>query len=184
MRAFLEPIQDAVSCVAQGKITVSPGGQHASGPVHALTVNFDQPAKLKAKPLLLRVRMQYAIIRVESPERGPWRVTTHGYAHEVQQSDGQAVISWHWHPSTQLSEPHIHAGSTQLAEEAVLSRRHHIPTDRVSLEGVVRFCIAELGAEPRRDDWEKILDLNEGLFKLHRSWSCYPPPSNRPSSHP
>lgn len=177
MGAFLEPIQDAVSCLAQAKVTVSPGGQNVDGRVHGLTVNLDRPVKLKGQPLLLRVRMQYEIIRAEDPERGPWRVTTHGYAHEVQQSDGQAVISWHWHPTTQMSEPHIHAGTTQLADEAVLSRRHHIPTDRVSLESVVRFCIAELGAEPLRDDWEKILDLNEGLFKLHRSWACYPPPA-------
>jgi hypothetical protein len=172
--AFVEPLQDALSCLAQAKVTVSAGGVNVAGRVHALTVNNDQSIRLKAKPLLLRVRMQYEIIQDDRPDYGPWRVTTRGYSHEVQLTSGEAVVSWHWHPDSTVQEPHIHNGSTQLAADAVLSRRHHIPTDRVSLESVVRFCLDDLGVEPLRDNWDEVLTLRESMFKLHRSWASYP----------
>lgn len=158
-------------------MTVSVGGKFAIGRVHALTVNNDRPIELKNARLLLRARMQYEIVEDERPDYGPWRVTTRGYAHEVQLSSGQAVLSWHWHPDTGLLQPHIHAGSTQLANDAVLSRKHHIPTDRISLESVARFCIKEMAAEPVREDWDNVLALHEGMFKLHRSWATYPLPT-------
>lgn len=121
--------------------------------------------------------MKYEIIPVEGDGQEPWRVTTHGYSHELQESNGQAVISWHWHPDSRVQDPHIHMGSTQLSDDAVISRRTHLPTDRVSLESVVRACIDEFGATPARDDYDKILSMNEGAFKLYRTWGPFPRPA-------
>jgi len=60
---FLEPLKDAVACVAQAKFTVSPGGRSQRGRDHALTLNNDEPVKLKCSPaLMLRVTMHYEIL--------------------------------------------------------------------------------------------------------------------------
>ena len=39
-----------MSCVARAKITLSPGGWAETSRIHGLTVNEDQPIKLKCRP--------------------------------------------------------------------------------------------------------------------------------------
>jgi hypothetical protein len=90
--------------------------------------------------------------------------------YELQLSSGEAVLSYHWHPTSRITAPHLHLGAAQLAQDAVLSHKFHQPTDRISLESVVRACITEYGAEPLRDDWEKVLEMREGQFRAWRSW--------------
>jgi hypothetical protein len=170
--AFLEPLQDAISCVARAKITLSPGGRGEPGKIHGLTVNEDEPIKLKCKPvLMLRIGMLYEIVQTNEPGRLQWRVSTRGYAYEMQTASGELVWSYHWHPTSRVMNPHAHLGHTQLAEDAVLYQKAHNPTGRVSLEGVIRACITEYGAAHMRDDWDKTLALREGDFQLYRSWS-------------
>lgn len=165
-----------MSCLARAKITLSPGGWGETVKVHALTVNDDRPVRLQRlrlnRPgLMLRVGMQYEIVRTAGPDRPPWRVTTHAYAYELQTVSGELVLSYHWHPGSAVSTPHTHLGRTQLAPDAVLSQKAHHPTGRVSLESVVRACITEYNVRPLRDDWDKTLALREGDFQLYRSWS-------------
>lgn len=170
--AFLEPLKDTVSCVAHAKITLSRDGRGGRGKVHALTLNKDVPVKLKCRPvLMLRIGMQYEIVRTEDPGRPPWRVSTRAYAYEMQTASGELVWSYHWHPASAVTNPHAHLGHTQLAEDAVLSQKAHHPTGRVSLESVIRACITEYGVTPERDDWDKTLALREGDFQIYRSWS-------------
>ena len=97
--------------------------------------------------------------------------TTRAYAYELQTVSGESVLSYHWHPSPRVPEPHTHLGRTQLAPDAVLSQKAHQPTGRVSLESVIRACITEYNVRPLRDDWDKTLALREGDFQLYRSWS-------------
>jgi len=173
---FLEPLRDSLSCVAQAKITLSAGGLAQTGRIHALTVNGDQPVRLQRRRwdrqvLMLRIQMQYEIVRTEDAGRPPWRTSTRAYAYELQTASGEVVLSFHWHPSSVVSTPHIHVGHTQLAPDAVLFQKAHHPTGRVSLESVVRACITDYNAKPLRDDWEKTLALREGDFQIYRSWS-------------
>ena len=91
--------------------------------------------------------------------------------YELQTASGELVWSYHWHPTTRVERPHMHLGHTQLATDAVLSDKAHHPTDRVSLESIVRACITEYGVEPMKEDWENTLALREGQFKLWRHWS-------------
>ncbi len=176
VEAFIDPLKDTLSCVAHAKITLSPGGWGETGKVHGFAVNDDQPVKLQRRArrgpiLMLRVQMLYEIIRTEEPDRPPWRVTTRSYAYELQTASGETVLSYHWHPSPRVPDPHTHLGRTQLAPDAVLSQKAHQPTGRVSLESVVRACITEYNVRPLRDDWDKTLALREGDFQLYRSWS-------------
>jgi len=143
-----------------------------TGKIHGLSLNKDNPVTLKChSSLLLRVNMLYEIVRTDDPERGPWRISTRGYAYELQTSNRQLVWSYHWHPTSAVTTPHAHLGRTQLAEHAVLSEKAHHPTGRVSLESVIRTCIADYGVEPLRDDWAETLAVREGDFELYRSWS-------------
>lgn len=65
----------------------------------------------------------------------------------------------------------------------MLSYKAHHPTGRVSLESVLRTCIAEYGAAPLRADWEKTLELREGDFETWRSWSGSTPARPLTLSH-
>lgn len=165
---FRDALQSIISCIAHAKITVSPHGQYLHGAVHSLSVNNNKPIPL-APDVLLRIRMQYSIIEDKEREDGPWRVTTKAYDYELQDSEGETIVAWHWHPETR-SYPHTHTGRTQLARDALLSRKHHVPSGRVSLESVIRFCIEEFGAKALRDDWRDVLDSTETPFRLYRSW--------------
>jgi len=169
----MRPLQDIVSCVARAKINLSPNGRAMVGKIHALTVNDNQPLTLKCKPVLLfKISMWYEIVRTEDrPERGPWRVSTRSYMYELQTSSGELVLSYHWHPTSKVRNPHAHLGHTQLAPHAVLSYKAHHPTGRISLESVIRTCITEYGVTPMNEKWTEILATREGDFETYRSWS-------------
>jgi len=169
---FLEPLKDAVACVAHAKFTYSRGGRSQRGKIHALTLNRDEPVKLKCAPvLMLRVGMQCEIVPNDREGQEPWRVSSRAYCYELQTFSGELVWSYHWHPTSRMRRPHIHIGRTQIRDNAVLSHKAHHPTDRVSLESIVRTCITEYGVEPLREDWEDTLRLREDQFKLWRRWS-------------
>jgi hypothetical protein len=171
--AFLEPLKDTLSCIARAKITLSRDGWGMIGRIHGLTLNKDQPVTLKCQPtLLLRLGMLYEIVRTEErPERGLWRVSTRGYMYEMQTASGELVWSYHWHPQGTVGSPHAHFGQTQLAPDAILSHKAHHPTGRISLESVIRVCIADYGVTALRSDWAETLALREADFETHRSWS-------------
>jgi hypothetical protein len=112
-----------------------------------------------------------------------WRVTIRQYsfAIELVSSNEEEVIAWHWMPdgdepaqaeeeipgTESLSEQeieairsqrlkrraHAHIATEQLAGYH-LSRKHHIPTQRIALEDVLRFAFEELGVTPVRRDWQ------------------------------
>lgn len=160
--------------MARAKICLSHDGRTRLGQIHALTLNSNVPIALKCeKPrLLLKIGMRYQIVHTEDrPERGLYRVSTRGYMYEMQTASGELVWSYHWHPDSRIANPHAHLGHTQLASDAVLSYKAHYPTGRVSLESVIRICIAEYGVSAMRDDWTEVLDRRETDFQTYRSWS-------------
>lgn len=169
---FLESLRDSLACVARAKILLSSGGRAERGKAHGLTLNDNQPVPLKCRPaLMLQVMMHYEIVPNQQAGQEPWRVSTRGYNYELQTATGQAVWSYHWHPTSRIVSPHMHLGATELAEDAVISHKAHHPTGRVSIESIVRTCIAEYGVQPLRDDWESVLSFRESQFALLRSWS-------------
>jgi hypothetical protein len=91
--------------------------------------------------------------------------------YEMQTASGELVWSYHWHPTSAVRNPHAHIGATQLREDAVLSYRAHYPTGRVSLESVIRVCIAEYGVSPMKPDWDQVIGTRERDFEMYRSWS-------------
>ncbi|MBI1757964.1 MAG: hypothetical protein HYR62_01830 [Actinobacteria bacterium] len=175
--AFVAPLETALCCIATVKFQCSAGGKAEVLPVdgaadHQLFVNNDTYIELRGpSKLTLKVRMRYKIIEDSRESYGPYRVTTKAYIYSLQDSGGQAMLDYHWHPTGQSDEvrPHLHLGATQLTEGAVLSRKTHVLTGRVTLEDVIRMAI-RLGATPVVPNWEDRLTSTESPHKLYRSW--------------
>jgi hypothetical protein len=130
--------------------------------------------------------IEYELIKTDDPELGPWKVRTDGYWYHVVSDAKDEVLLFHWHPDRNSTEqaPHLHLGTSQLTREAVVTRRTHVPTGRVSLESVIRLLITDFGVVPLRSDWDQLLDANERRFLQHRTWSGRPPTEQRSAGHP
>jgi hypothetical protein len=175
VKAFLEPIQLALSCIAHGKITVTPGGYGSTEREHVWAVNRVNGAVLPGCGLRLRGSMRYQIVPTAEGEDLPFRCTTRGYIYAIEHvGSGQEIAAWHWHPNSAYTAPHLHVGSSQLESDATLTGRAHLGSGRTSFEAVVRSAV-ELGAKPIREDWEHQLDLTRGVFEIYRSWGTTPP---------
>jgi len=105
-------------------------------------------------------------------QRGLWTVSTAEYIYEINDSGGEPITTFHWHPfSSQSGDaarwPHLHAYGTR---DDVTLHKLHLPTERVSLESVIRLLIVDLDVIPRRADWQTLLDRQEQAFSEMRSW--------------
>jgi hypothetical protein len=73
---------------------------------------------------------------------------------------GAGAFEYHWHPvgASPVRTPHLHVNPrADSISGAVSLERLHLPTGPVSLAAIVRFLITELGVEPNRADWVRIL---------------------------
>lgn len=143
---------------------------------HSLAWNRRKPVLLKTREgshLGLKLALRYEIVRVPlDRDSGPYRVQTLAYEYSVQREDGTEMVAFHWHPfgDSPVTTPHFHVGSTVLAPDQVITGKLHVPTSRIAVEQVLRWCITELGVSALRDDWERVLNDGEDVFKLSRSW--------------
>jgi hypothetical protein len=77
VRAFVEPIQDALGLFASGKVTID---TYKADVVGVLTFNDLNVVKLHGGGKVgLRVSMRYRIVESDDAKRGPWKATTVGY---------------------------------------------------------------------------------------------------------
>jgi hypothetical protein len=169
---FLRPFQDALACVAHGKVTVSPGGRRP-GSGHAWTLNDGKSVALAGgRGIWLRATMNYKVVRTEVRH---WRVHTEAYLYAVGSEAGE-LLSWHWHPrgNSPAQEPHMHPGFAVLLPEGVISPGAHLPTARMSFEDVISTLITEVGVEPMHDDWQSRLAHGRDIFELNRTWAVRP----------
>jgi hypothetical protein len=166
--AFVQPLAQALACVARAKITCSPGGKNEVGVDHSWTLNRDAGANLSGG-FTLHARMNYRIIEDDAEGMGPYRVTTIAYDYAMDDRDGAEVFAVHWHPASKFSEPHIHLGKP-IADAGLLGKPHHLPTPRMTFEQVIRWAI-EVGVSPVCEDWDARLALAEGPHKSYRTWA-------------
>lgn len=155
--AFVDALQQALSCVTPSVLYHS----HETGARQALTL-ADDPVRLastRGPRLRLSVIHQYEAVRHDRI----WRISSRAYYYRVDDQDGVEQLSWHWHPAATFKRPHLHV--------AVLDRRRHLPTGRVSLEAVLRLLLTEFDVRPRRPDWDGVLAVREEAFERSRTWS-------------
>lgn len=144
------------------------------GPTYHLLSNAGEAISVGGPGRLsLRVRLKYSVIKDETLDPGPYKISTIAYSYTASDASGAGVLDFHWHPDAQshVKQPHLHIGTTQLSDAAVLSNKNHIATGRVALESVIRQLITDHGVEPRCDDWNERLLLSESVFRLYRTGS-------------
>lgn len=166
--AFQRPLQQDLSCVTRDVLVTSRGGRHNLNEIHSLTT-ADGPVLITGDGHQLDVGLQYSIIKTGDSGKMAYRCTTRAYAYAILDAENHPLFAWHWHPfgNSSYFEPHAHPFAI---DPRLLPPRAHFPTGRISLEQVIRFTIDQLSVEPVRDDWDKVLSLNEARFELHRSW--------------
>ena len=168
VRSFFAPLQLSLSCVSKTVLAVSHRGYDVSDEPHWLAPKDEELIALSGLlHLALEVMIHYRIVPA-SGDRGPWKVSITSYLYTLQDSDGQEIVSYHWDPRGRGREtfPHLHVGHSR----GVLTRKHHLPTGRISLEEILRYAIAELGVKTRRKNWVEILDRNQQLLEDWRAW--------------
>ncbi|MGH8909951.1 MAG: hypothetical protein ACRD0K_26510 [Egibacteraceae bacterium] len=162
--AFITPVQQALSCVTSAQVFYRPP---VIGETETLRISQEPLRLLRngAVPLSLSLRQQFRVVHTDDPDRGPWKVATQAYKYTIEM-DGREVAAWHWHPLGRSRErrPHLHVPHPPLAGS-------HVPSGRVSLEGVLRLLLAEREVRPRRSDWETVLDEAEARFTRWRTWA-------------
>lgn len=167
---FLNPLQQALSCVTRSILVVS-GGYYPSAEPHAATIGDGGPVRLTGRnPVFLVVRHHYRAIEAPGP-RGPWKVSTAGYLYSLKDSEDHDIISYHWHPTggSGVTYPHLHLGAGARVGHNELANAH-IPTGRIALEDVLRLAIRDLGVTPLRNDWAEVLDSTQAAYEEWRTW--------------
>lgn len=174
--AFLTPLQQALDCLTSTVLNVS-GGYYAADRPHALLLGKGDPVALQGEHRLsLSVAQNYRIVEFEGP-RGPWKVQTTAYFYELRRGD-EELLGYHWHPhgASRYTSPHLHLGPGAQLGFAPLHRAH-LPTGRIAIEDILRVAITEFGAQPRRGDWDEVLDKTQSGYEAWRTW----PSPRRPS---
>ncbi len=94
--------------------------------------------------------------RVHEDAEG-WHVEIVGYLYAIGY-EGRELVAYHWHPhgDSPITRPHMHVGTDIRVGDRWLGKVH-LPTGAVSLDRIVALAIADLGAEPLRDDWERLI---------------------------
>jgi hypothetical protein len=163
---FQSALQRFVSCVTRGVLTVG-GGYAPSSQTHTITFPDNRLERMAGESELgLRLKADYQIGFHGTPDRRRgWTVAIIGYQYSIETLHESEMIAWHLHSNTPhtISRPHLHLGpAAEISREEL--HRAHIPTGIVTVADIVRCAIAEFHVEPRRDDWQAILDfaLNTG----------------------
>jgi hypothetical protein len=166
-RAFIEPINGALSCLGPAKAVTSAGGRTESNKDHAWRLNGERGHAVAGWHF--SADMQYRII-LDDREPGQWKISTLAYRYKLALVPGHDVFRLHWHPagSSPITYPHLHA-SLSPQERLAGSLGAHLETDRMSLERALRWAF-ELGMPAARDDWAERLRDTEQLHLEYRSW--------------
>jgi hypothetical protein len=139
-----------LSCVTSVHVVVR--AYHASDAPHQL--ELADTAKMRGGPFSFDVAEQYEVRQ----DVDGWRVEILGYLYAIGY-EGRELIAYHWHPrgASPITRPHMHVGADVQVGDRWLAKVH-LPTGPVGLEQVVALAIAELGTEPLRDDWQRLID--------------------------
>jgi hypothetical protein len=167
---FLQPLQQAMSCVTQGVLLT--GKSPRDPTLEVLTLSNAPVTMGRDGRFAISVDQQYRIVEDEG-HRGPWKVKTIGYAYTLVDAANPArvILAYHWHPHgrNDITYPHLHI--YQCAEiRRPDGREAHFPTGRIALEEVLRLMINEFGVTPLRPDWEAVLDRTQAAFNDWRTW--------------
>ena len=154
---YVETIQRAVSCLSDAVANVG-GGYYVSEKPHTLELNEGRPVRLRGTSRLRLFFQQYYRIVQSGVSHAMWTVVEEGYNYSIRDAGGREILGYHWHPtgiSSYVSQ-HLHIGHGAMVGREELHNAH-LPTGYVSIRDISRLLIGDLGAAPRRGDWEAVL---------------------------
>lgn len=169
-KRFQDGLNEALSCVTAGRLTVPRGPRLEGDLEYSIVLNRGQPVDLRGDHRLRFSALQnFVIIKTDYPQSGPYNVRTTEYVYQIATRDQDELLAYHWTPEAPIDfrlYPHFHIGLVSIAKDAPIPHFHklHLPTGRVSLEGVIRLLIDDLGVQPRRQYWRAILDSTEETY--------------------
>jgi hypothetical protein len=171
VQAFLEPVRRAVSCVTPGVLVFSknPG----LGQITSATVEGGSPVRVASSHydfLHLELTLNFKVIEDED-DRGPYRCTSLGYVLSLSDAKQAELVSFHWHPFSEVASDvgtHVHLGEAYVAQK----NRLHIPTPRISVEEFLRLAIDSFGAHALvpEEVWRSALNDSQAVHEEHRTW--------------
>jgi hypothetical protein len=171
---FIQPLQQAVSCVTDAVLVVRGGGYYPRDEPFALTIGDGAAVSIEAlrgTRFGLSIAQQYRIVE-DATTLGPWKITTVAYEYALlTDTDGEEIFSYHWHPRgrSPITTPHFHLGHGARVERADVADAH-FPTSRIALEEFLRCIIRDFQVMPQREDWQKVLDITQQAFEDYRTW--------------
>jgi len=160
VRAFVAPLQAALVCFADGRVTADTRRLGVEG---VLAVNGGQPFRLNGERVSLSATMRYELVRAEAPQ-GPYKVSTRGWIYHLYGARNKRLVGYHWHPlsDSHAKHPHLHAFE--------MGDKKHYPTGRILFEDVLDLA-REYGVEPRdRAKWVDVATANRANFALGATW--------------
>lgn len=165
VRAFVAPLQAALVCFVDGKVTAD---TLVFGKEGVLAINRSLPFKLNGSVnISLSAQMRYEVVAADG-ERGPYKVSTRGWIYHLYGQRERRLVGYHWHPASDshVTSPHLHVFE--------LGDKKHYPTGRILFEDVL--CLAmEYGAEPRDPPrWVDTCAENREKFALGATWGPVP----------
>lgn len=173
---YREPIERALGCIASERLTIPDRKGFSADRDYAILLNRNEIVRLAAPyPLYFYAMQRFQVVYDDAPVvEGPFRVHTQEYLYSFHDEEERELIAFHWTPnaagSSQKSFGHFHIKSPMLAERTPIKpgefSKVHIPTERLSIESIVRFAIDELGATPRIPHWREVLEEGEQSFRL------------------
>ena len=172
IRNFINPLQQALSCVTQTVLYHRALPDNPAG-LHVLLLS-EEPARLgRDKQFSLKAIQHFRTVEAEGP-RGPWKVQTVAYYYtfaEARRSQRE-IFGYHWHPQgrSAVVYPHLHLYEGAGVGEYDIPNKAHFPTGRMALEDVLRLVITHFGVRPLRGDWESVLNTTQGAFEEWRTW--------------
>jgi hypothetical protein len=120
----------------------------------------------------------YRVIELDDPSdpADPFRVRTAGYYYAISDQRGSEILAYHWHPEAQegaRDEPHLHVKAKVTVQndpslEDIFSSLH-LPTERITIEAIVRLLIEQFKVQPIRSNWKGAIEESEARHRNNRS---------------
>ena len=108
-------------------------------------------------PLTLDAEHRFYVVPA-ADRPGWWQIQLVSYQFAFRDARLGELLAYHWHPigRSHIIHPHVHLGPA-LAIPTSPAANAHLPTGIITLPDVLRLAITDMGVEPRRDDWERVL---------------------------
>jgi len=153
---FRHLLQRVLSSVTTAVVHEHPTGP-SIGKSYALTIANGDAVPLRGpNDLSFAITVYFDFERDESHDL--WSIVITGYLYTVEDLAGRSLVAYHWHPSGQsrVKWQHLHLGpAAEVGRKPLLQA--HLPTSVVTLNEILRMLIEDLGVQPLRRDWERVL---------------------------